>query len=305
MTNEVIQELSLAQWVASSTEEQRGFREAVHIILTAIGKSADLSSRMVMKGGLLMAIRYDSTRFTRDIDFSTLEKHRQADEVTLLAELDEQLVWANDHLSYDTICLRQNAKLNPKSPGASFPTLQISIGYAPRSNPSHVRRLQAKQSSTKVQIDYSFDEAVFDIEILALEEGEQLKAYSLTNLLAEKYRALLQQPVRRRARRQDVFDIHILLTRCAALSELEQARLLRQIIDSCKARNIVATQAAMTDAQVREMAQAEYYGLANEIDEALPDFDLAYAAIQVFYEGLPWGDPILTTPVLGRPELSG
>jgi predicted nucleotidyltransferase component of viral defense system len=305
MTNEVIQELSLAQWVASSTEEQRGFREAVHIILTAIGKSADLSSRMVMKGGLLMAIRYDSTRFTRDIDFSTLEKHRQADEVTLLAELDEQLVWANDHLSYDTICLRQNAKLNPKSPGASFPTLQISIGYAPRSNPSHVRRLQAKQSSTKVQIDYSFDEAVFDIEILALEAGEQLKAYSLTNLLAEKYRALLQQPVRRRARRQDVFDIHILLTRCAALSELEQARLLRQIIDSCKARNIVATQAAMTDAQVREMAQAEYYGLANEIDEALPDFDLAYAAIQVFYEGLPWGDPILTTPVLGRPELSG
>jgi len=57
MTNEVIQEFSLAQWVASSPDKQRGFREAVHIILTAIGKSADLSSRMVMKGGLLMAIR--------------------------------------------------------------------------------------------------------------------------------------------------------------------------------------------------------------------------------------------------------
>jgi len=94
----------------------------------------------------------------------------------LLLELDEQLVRANDHLSYDTMCLRQNAKLNPKSPGASFPTLQISIGYAPRSNLSHFRRLQAKQSSTKVQIDYSFDEAVFDVEILALEDGEQLKA---------------------------------------------------------------------------------------------------------------------------------
>ena len=92
MTNEVIQELGLAQWVATAPDEQRGFREAVHIILAAIGKSADLSSRMVMKGGLLMAIRYDSTRFTRDIDFSTLEKHRQADELTLLSELDEQLV---------------------------------------------------------------------------------------------------------------------------------------------------------------------------------------------------------------------
>jgi predicted nucleotidyltransferase component of viral defense system len=167
--------------------------------------------------------------------------------------------------------------------------LQISIGYAPRSNLSHFRRLQAKQSSTKVQIDYSFDEAVVDVEILALEDGEQLKAYSLTNLLAEKYRSLLQQPVRRRTRRQDVFDIHMLLTRCAALSEFEQTRLLRQIIESCKARNIIATRTAMTNVQVREMAQADYHGLASEIDEELPNFDLAYAAIQAFYEGLPWG----------------
>jgi hypothetical protein len=150
--------------------------------------------------------------------------------------------------------------------------------------------LQAKQSSTKVQIDYSFDEAVFDVEILALEDGEQLKAYSLTNLLAEKYRSLLQQPIRRRTRRQDVFDIHMLLTRCAALSGIEQSRLLRQVIDSCKARGIAATQVAMTDALVREMARADYHGLADEIDEELPDFDSAYAMIQAFYEGLPWGN---------------
>lgn len=288
--SELLQELSLAQWVATSPGEQRGFREAVHIILAAISKSANLSSRMVMKGGLLMAIRYESTRFTRDIDFSTLEKHRQADEVALLAELDEQLVWANEHLSYDTICLRQNAKLNPKWPEASFPTLQISIGYAPRSNPSHLKRLKAKQSSTTVQIDYSFDEAVFDVDILKIADGEQLKAYSLTNLLAEKYRSLLQQPVRRRTRRQDVFDIHMLLTRCAALSELEKTRLVTEVIDSCKARGIEASQISMADAQVRELAHADYHGLASEINEVLPDFDLAYGTIQSFYENLPWHD---------------
>ncbi|WP_153133360.1 nucleotidyl transferase AbiEii/AbiGii toxin family protein [Dechloromonas hortensis] len=292
--NDLIQELSLEQWVATSPDEQRGFREAVHIILTAIGTSSDLSSRMVMKGGLLMAIRYDSTRFTRDIDFSTLEKHRQADEDSLLQELDAQLVWANDHLAYDTMCLRQNAKLNPKSPNPSFPTLQISIGYAPRSNASHLRRLQAKQSSTKVQIDYSFDEAVLDVEILALEDGEQLKAYSLTNLLAEKYRSLLQQPVRNRTRRQDVFDIHMLLTRCAKLSAHEKTRLLRQLIDSCKAREIAAMQTSMANSLVREMAMADYHSLANEIDDELPDFDSAYATIQAFYEGLPWGTGIVS-----------
>ena len=37
-----------------------GFREAVHIVLTAISTSSALRSKMVMKGGLLMAIRYDS-----------------------------------------------------------------------------------------------------------------------------------------------------------------------------------------------------------------------------------------------------
>ena len=188
------------------------------------------------------------------------------------------------------MCLRQNAKLNPKSPEASFPTLQVSIGYAPRSNPAHLRRLQAKQSSTKVQIDYSFDEAVFDVEILALEDGKQLKAYSLTNLLAEKYRSLLQQPVRHRTRRQDVFDIHMLLTRCAPLSKHEQTKLLKQIIGSCAARNICATRIAMSDTLVREMALADYHGLASEIDDELPDFDSAYTAIQVFYEDLPWSD---------------
>ena len=31
-----------------------------------------------MKGGLLLAIRYDSSRFTRDLDFSTTEQY-QAD----------------------------------------------------------------------------------------------------------------------------------------------------------------------------------------------------------------------------------
>jgi hypothetical protein len=52
-----------------------------------------------MKGGMLMAIRYDSTRFTRDADFSTTEKHDKGSEDALLAELDAQIDLANDQLS--------------------------------------------------------------------------------------------------------------------------------------------------------------------------------------------------------------
>jgi hypothetical protein len=48
---------------------------------------------------MLMAIRYDSTRFTRDADFSTTEKHDKGSEDALLAELDAQIDLANDQLS--------------------------------------------------------------------------------------------------------------------------------------------------------------------------------------------------------------
>lgn len=50
-------QIDIEAWVASAPIEQRVFREAVHIVLDAIGHSRDLRVRMVMKGGLLLAIR--------------------------------------------------------------------------------------------------------------------------------------------------------------------------------------------------------------------------------------------------------
>lgn len=115
---------------------------------------------------MLIRIRYDSTRFTRDADFSTTDKHDKGSEIALLEELDAQIDLANDQLNYDTMCLRQSAKLNPQAPNSRFPTLNIRIGYAPRSHAGHMRRLLAKQSPTILEIDCSYDEAVYDVELL-------------------------------------------------------------------------------------------------------------------------------------------
>lgn len=288
MTSERVQELDLPLWVASAPANQKSFREAVHIVLTAISTSTDLRSRMVMKGGLLMAIRYDSTRFTRDADFSTREKYEKGNQDALLAELDAQLDLANDQLPYDTKCLRQSTKLDPKRPDASFPTLTIGIGYASRINTAQFKRLQAKQSSTIVQIDYSYDEAVYDVEFLSLHDGIGLQAYGFSNLLAEKYRALLQQPKRNRNRRQDVYDLYMLITTCAPTSLNEQKQLLKHLVNSCSARDIEAKPDSIRNPQVKQMAAREYDGLAAEIEGELPDFEIAYATVQDFYEKLPW-----------------
>lgn len=120
--SDMVEALNLPEWVEQAPKEKRHFREAVHIILSAIGGSVALRTQMVMKGGMLMALRYDSSRFTKDADFSTRDKYAKGDEDALLAELDSQLILANDQLPYDVQCRRQRAELRPARPDAHFPT---------------------------------------------------------------------------------------------------------------------------------------------------------------------------------------
>ena len=86
-------EVDIERWVDDAPTHQRGFREAVHIILDSIGHSRNLQARMVMKGGLLLAIRYDSSRFTRDLDFSTTEQYQADTADQLLDEFEKGLTW--------------------------------------------------------------------------------------------------------------------------------------------------------------------------------------------------------------------
>ena len=157
---EKIEHLDLQAWVDQAPREQRTFREAVHSVLWAISTSTALRSKMIMKGGLLMAIRYESSRFTSDVDFSTQQKYSKAAEAELLPELDAQLEAANDALGYDTMCRRQGTKVTPAKEDGHYQTLQVKIGYAQRSKPAQVERLRRGQMPNVVRIDYSYNEAI-------------------------------------------------------------------------------------------------------------------------------------------------
>lgn len=288
MNNDRLHELDLASWASSAPRGQKSFREAVHIVLAAVSSSATLRTRMIIKGGILMAIRYNSSRYTRDADFSTRDTYLASDKETLLGELTDQIDLMNNHLPYDTMCRLQTHKLVPPREDASFPTLELTIGYAQRSKRGEMQRLLAGQAPNVVKIDHSYNEAVYDIEILSLSDGAELHAYSLNNLIAEKFRSLLQQPSRRRNRRQDVYDLHRLLTSVRPLSQQERSDILKLLVNSSEARHIAATADSMANVQVRSMAEEDYLSLAAEIDEDLPDFDSSYRLVQVFYESLPW-----------------
>jgi hypothetical protein len=133
-------EVEIEAWVAQAPQGQQGFREAVHTILDSIGHSKNLSAKMVMKGGLLLAIRYDSSRYTRDLDFSTRDKYTAESAERLLAELQEGLVAAENRLPYDTACRLQSYKVQPKGENKTHHSLALKMGFASRSNAGQMRR---------------------------------------------------------------------------------------------------------------------------------------------------------------------
>lgn len=282
-------EVDIEAWVEAAPADQRGFREAVHIILDSIGHSQNLQTRMVMKGGLLLAIRYDSSRFTRDLDFSTSERYTAENAEALLGEFEAGLVAAEDRLPYGTACRLQSRKVEPKGENRTHHNLALTIGFADKSNGGAMARLQAKNSPRVVQIDYSFNEAVFEVELLELDGGATIRSYSLHNVLAEKMRSLLQQPIRKRNRRQDVYDIWLLLESIKAFSAEELAHIHAMLVESCRSKGIEPNAGSMSDDVVVKMAREGYADLQADVDGELPGFDDAMARVEALYRSLPWG----------------
>ncbi|WP_141694573.1 nucleotidyl transferase AbiEii/AbiGii toxin family protein, partial [Candidatus Thiodiazotropha endoloripes] len=97
-----IEEQSIHDWVdASEDEKQRSFREAVHIILSGIANDRVLQATMVIKGGILLAIRYKSHRYTKDIDFSTDKQLADINPDSLADKLDRSMAIMANTLNYE------------------------------------------------------------------------------------------------------------------------------------------------------------------------------------------------------------
>ena len=137
-------EYNIEDWVEDGPEDRKEFRQAVHTILFAIAESEYLQPKMVIKGGMLLGIRYKSDRFTEDIDFSTSEKYSEINDEEFEQELNEALLIAFDGLNYGIKCLVQSLKVQPKKhiESATFPSLKLKIGYAHVSSTKSISRLE-------------------------------------------------------------------------------------------------------------------------------------------------------------------
>ncbi|MBC2715352.1 MAG: nucleotidyl transferase AbiEii/AbiGii toxin family protein [Desulfobacteraceae bacterium] len=108
-------------------------------------------------------------------------------------------------------------------------------------------------------------------------------------MIAEKYRAILQQEKRNRFRRQDIFDLYYLFNNYQLPTRNEKRKILKSLIKKSESRQLQVNQYYMVNKEIIRRSKKEYPLLAQEIIIELPDFDIAYAEIQSFYESLPWG----------------
>lgn len=267
---------------------QRQFREAVHTILSSIAQEPELRATMVIKGGILLAIRYQSHRYTKDIDFSTSQVLGEIDKDQIAEKLNRSMALMAESLDYDLDCRVQSCKIQPANkPDAQFPSIKMKIGYAYKSETKH-KRLVAGNCPTTINIDYSLNELMPNIEEFDIGGGKILTAYSLTDLIAEKLRSVLQQVKRGRHRRQDIFDLYLLLDKFPDLDSYEKTKILQSLVVKAHSREIDPHPDSFRDEGIRNRSQADYHTLADEIEGELPDFDEIYRLVQEFYESLPW-----------------
>lgn len=288
-----IEQQDIGIWVNDApNQSQKEFRQAVHTILTSISSDAELHASMVLKGGILLAIRYKSDRHTKDLDLSTDKK--LSEDFTkdfIVKTLNNSLAITVEELPYNLACKVQSARQNPKDSNSTYPTMELTVGYAYQGTPKHKRLLGVSGSPTVVSIDYSLNEAIPCVEEIAISHespDSSLKVYSLADLIAEKYRSFLQQKIRDRQRRQDIYDINLLDENTGEFSDVEKIKILTSLIIKCKDRGLDPNKDSMDCPELKRRAIARYPELTAEVPAELPDFEIIFSNVQSLYKSLPW-----------------
>lgn len=286
-----IVEVDVRRWVETAKADPVLYRDrqVTEIVLAAIGIAPTLQSSLVLKGGTLMAIAFNSERVTGDVDFSAMAQPEGFEDL-LRAELDAALPKAAVKLGHlDLVCKVQGVRRRPRSDvfeNADFPLLEIRVGSADRGTKQEDFLNQGKASRI-LYVEITFRDQVYAFQELHLANADvAVQAFTIEELIAEKLRALLQQPIRNRSRRQDVYDIAFLLDQ-HELNDDMRIVILETLIEKCRTRNITPTPTSFDNREIRVRAEKEWETLKLELKD-LPPFDERFAKVAELYQGLPW-----------------
>ncbi len=281
--------VDVSAWVDRATHDPVAYRQrqSIEVILNAVALTSPLDTGLYLKGGILLGLAYGSTRHTTDVDFTATLSVEDNMVKWIRKRLNSTFPRAAAGLGYADLVLRvQSAKLLPNHiESSSFPTLKLRVGHARRGT-NEERALGEDRASSVIDVDISFNEPLKHVQILRLTGGRELLSYGLAEVAAEKYRALLQQKVRNRSRRQDVYDLDILI-RGGLKDEVDPGELLKTLLEKCAARQMEPTRDSFDDHEIKSRAGRDWNTLKLELDD-LPDFEDCYRKVAAFYRSLPW-----------------
>lgn len=286
-----IVDVDVRAWVEAAKTDLVRYRDrqVTEIVLASIGVAPNLKKALVLKGGAVMALAFKSERVTGDVDFSA-DADPEAFAQLVVEELNALLPKAAINLGHiDLVCRVQSVKKMPKAKNFEdhdFPALLVRIGSAVRGT-GEEKRLDAGQATRVLDMEISFRDQVYSFQELSLTDaGVAVRAFTLHELIAEKFRALLQQPIRNRYRRQDVYDIAFLVE-TNPLDDDDRAKVLMTLIEKCRTRSIEPNIASIEDPEIMRRAQADWDTLKLELSD-LPPFEERFAIVRELYVSLPW-----------------
>lgn len=277
-------------WEEAAAQDRQTQRERIasEVFLAALGSTKNFSDKIFLKGGVLVGAVYESGRNTADLDFSTtLEPSKD-----FLEKLEAELIAALPAAaalvgSPDTIIKVQSVKYRPRPETfieADAPAIEVKFAFADKGTTSE-KRLKSGISTNIIYADISFNEEISYIEEICIgDSGLSFFAYSKCDLIAEKLRSTLQQKIRKRNRRQDVYDLWFLIENYDVSTD-ERFQIKEVFLQKCRSRGIEPTDASFADDEVIERSRSEWDTLESEV-AYLPDFDRAFEVVQKFYDQL-------------------
>lgn len=273
---------AIAAWrlMARVTAEEARKRFVQYAVLESIAAAPALADSIAFKGGNALRFVYGSRRSTIDLDF-TAEGSFPDDDGLIRARLDGALRSALPQHRAKARC--QRVRRNPAGRDKTRPTYDISVGYLLPGDRLYNNFETSGNLPSTVDVEISINELVCEVVSFSLNPGgPPLRVCSLEDIVAEKFRALLQQPIRRRSRPQDVYDIANIARPGRAL---DVAKVSAYLILKAEARDIHPRKASFDDT-VRALA-AVGYGLMMAPDD--PDhipFDEAWERVLEFVSRL-------------------
>lgn len=274
--------VDIPTWAASSgiSIDEARVRFAQYGVLCGIASVRPLREGLVFKGGNALDFVWHPNRSTVDLDFShdPTVALPTLDPGPIKDLLERGLSTATPRLG--TAFAVHRVRQHPRGTDKTFITYEARIGYAHRDEARLRQRMAQGETSTNViGLDISLNEPVCDAQLVQLDDAHRLRVATIEDIVAEKLRALLQQPIRNRERRQDMLDIAVILR---ANPDLDRQRIARFLLTKAAARAVPVSRAAFHNSEVARRAREGYDELANTTRVMFVPFEDALALLLAF-----------------------